>query len=103
MHRVIGEHRQEEVRRDPAVLHVPDRPQMHLLALLADLEREAAKDSYIATPHMAAAVIWQLGEFRESRAARGLTRIIELYNEDILEDVREALAKIRKTPGETST
>ena len=69
----------------------------HLLALLADLEREAARDGYIATPGMAAAVIWQLGEFREGRTIPGLTRIIELESDPI---ARKALAKIRRTPAE---
>ena len=68
---------------------------VQLLELLVDLEEQARKDRYFPTPSMAAAVIWQLGEFRESRAVRGLTRIIELYDEDAIEDAREALAKIR--------
>ena len=80
----------------------PDNEEIrgHLLELLADLEEQAGKDRYFPTPSMAAAVIWQLGEFRESRAVRSLTRIIELYDEDAVEDAREALAKIRGGPEE---
>ena len=68
----------------------------HLLALLADLEAQAAKDTYFPTPSMAAAVIWQLGEFRERRAVRGLQRISERHKERIADDAGKALAKIRE-------
>ena len=67
----------------------------HLLELLADLERQAAEDKYFPTPSMAATVVWQLGEFRESRASRDLVRIIERYREPIVDDARAALAKIQ--------
>ena len=70
----------------------------HLLELLADLERQAAEDKYFPTPRLAATVVWQLGEFRESRASRDLVRIIERYNESVVEDARKALTKIRRTP-----
>ena len=69
----------------------------HLLELLDDLERQARKDNYFPTPSMAAAVVWQLGEFRESRAIPGLSRIIERYDERIVDDARAALTKIRQT------
>lgn len=75
----------------------------HLLHLLDDLEAQAAKDTYFPTPSMAAAVIWQLGEFREERAVAGLKRIIERYQERIVEDARTALSKIRQMTSERHT
>lgn len=73
-----------------------DEIRQHLLKLLADLEREATKDKYFPTPSMAATVIWQLGEFRESRAVPGLKRIIERNKERIVDDAKRAMAEIRQ-------
>ncbi len=64
----------------------------HLLALLIDLGRESAKDTYIATPDLAAAVIWQLGEFREDRAVPALLCILEHEDYPL---AGQALARIR--------
>ena len=75
---------------------------MHLLELLADLEEQPAQEEFFPplstnfpTSSLARTVVWQLGEFQESRAVPGLNRIIKRYDGPIVEYAREALTKIR--------
>ena len=44
---------------------------------------------------MAAAFIWQLGEFREARAVPGLERIVARHKGGFADDAKKALAKIQ--------
>ena len=78
----------------------------HLLELLAELgEQPAQKEyfpplsTYFPTSSVATTVVWQLGEFRETRAVPGLMRMITRYDGPIVEYARKALAKIRRMPG----
>jgi hypothetical protein len=103
-----------QVTPDRAVyLTSPDTPEIRdtLLSLLADAVEYQASE-YPAMPSLAEAVIWQLGEFRESRAVPHLTRLLTVtpkYEENgsMTEHVKRlpwwaerALAKIRGNDGD---
>ncbi len=74
----------------------------HLLDRLAVFEMVAATDSapefqqttfaFIAEARI---VIWQLGEFRETRAAESLQRLTDTLPEGLASATEEALTKIR--------
>jgi hypothetical protein len=90
------------------ILSSPDSPEIRdmLLSLLADAVEYQASE-YPASPSLAEAVIWQLGEFREPRAVPNLTRLLTVtpkYEENGLMTAHvnrlpwraeRALAKIR--------
>ena len=98
-----------QVTADRAVLlNSPDTPEIRdtLLSLLADAVEHQASE-YPASPSLAEAVIWQLGEFRKPRAVPDLTRLLTVtphYEENGLMTAHvkrlpwwaeRALAKIR--------
>ncbi|MXZ59352.1 MAG: hypothetical protein F4Z12_00615 [Acidobacteria bacterium] len=75
---------------------------MHLLELLTELEEQPAQEEFFPPlstnfpmSSLARTVVWQLGEFRESRAVPGLNRIIKRHDGPIVEYAQEALTKIR--------
>jgi hypothetical protein len=76
----------------------------HLLELLRNIEEKPARE-YPLGAHADETVVWQLGEFRETRAIPGLRRILSFRpdakarpfartRESLIDEANKALAKI---------
>ena len=74
----------------------------HLLTLLKSMSEHSPRESNPYGPRLETVVVWQLGEFRERRAAGHLERIVEkksgIWMWIPTDTVNEALAKIRDDP-----
>ncbi len=68
----------------------------HLLGLLENIFEHAFEDRYPIGMGLAQAIIWQLGEFREDRAARHIEWIHSNGPDHWADTAGEALAKIRE-------
>lgn len=67
----------------------------HLLTLLNSLSDHLDKDYYPLGHGLGQTIVWQLGEFKERRAVRGLERIRKHDGWGLGSSARKALAKIR--------
>ena len=67
----------------------------HLLDLLESISEHIDNDRYPLGIGLGETIIWQLGEFRERRAVRGLDWIREHCADPLADAASEALAKIR--------
>ena len=67
----------------------------HLLTLLNSLSDHLGKDYYPLGHGLGRTIVWQLGEFKERRAVRGLEQIREYDSWGLGSTAREALSKIR--------
>ena len=66
----------------------------HLLDLLAEFDRTAMADSYLAYPSVISTVIWQLGAFCERRAVESLQRLADVLPGEYTNLVQAALKRI---------
>ena len=71
----------------------------HLLDLLDKFEETEAGDAYPAHPSVMDIVIWQLGEFRESRAVEPLRRMETDLEECRADFIRETIDRIQRQAG----
>ncbi len=67
----------------------------HLLTLLDSLSDHLGKDYYPLGIGLGQTIVWQLGQFKERRAVRGLERIRRYDGWGLGGTARKALAKIR--------
>ena len=66
----------------------------HLLDLLEHLPEHISKDFYPIGAGLVETILWQLGEFKEKRAVKGLEWVRENSEGSLHEAASEALAKI---------
>ena len=68
---------------------------LHLLALLGNFFEHVFKGRYPIGQSLSRVIIWQLGQFREHRAAKHIEWISKIVPDDHADAARKALAQIR--------
>ena len=72
-----------------------DEIRLHLLALLGNFFEHVFKGRYPIGQSLSRVIIWQLGQFREHRAAKHIEWISKNVPDDHADAARKALAQIR--------